>query len=429
MTNPTFTLTQEQAATVQNIAELLWLTPPRVVSQNGALVELETTANYSLSGEGVAKMGFPFRRLEAEVFGLGDATLRLLDSDGEPVFEVDFKVGGDTEILPPKTLFAIPELESLNETLKKLVQDPVRFELLGQVVKSEYCREREVTVFNPEKIDSLVAGEFMNQSKGWEMFRFVTPDETPDGYPFASVDDFEQIQLKLNLVGFTKEEASSFGGRLTDYRDIYLIEKPGGNYPLKAVLGPTQAQVDRMVSAHMDFLDSNGNKGRRGTFSRMNLSGLKFEGVDVSWGDFSNADLTNTRWSDVKASGAKFNGANLERSVFTNVTVINADALRTNFSEVGVFGGSFQRTNFSESDFKEANIRGDFSGCRFSSCSFQDTTIFESSLEEASFKESNFFRGTVAFSNLERADFTFSKGVEATFATSNLKDTNWTNAE
>lgn len=416
-------VTYEQGESIVRLARALNLAEPAHLGSNDGRLQLAFSEDFRKTEQGTIKLSLPYQKTTIEFFGLGDVEVVQHDDLDEELFVVGLTLSGAVVGEARPRPFGISDLKLLDKTLTKLVSDKDRDRVIQELVQEPGCLEKEVFILNPGRLEPVTSVAFIEKAPSWTILKYGNPDNRPqpDGM-LNQGDDELPVRIRLKLAGFTPEEARSYGERLADYRDIFIVANPDTEERrLSSLIGPTQSGFDRMLNAHMDWLDSDGEGGRRGEFSRMNLSGLKIENQDISKADFSFADLSKTTFKDVSGTGARLNGANLKGATLRNVRLNDSNLMSSKWIDTSFFGVDFSGSNLSRGTFSGANMKGLFRGANLESSVFSNSLIYESDFTDADFLNASMEQGTVSFSNLTGVRLENFEIRNATFASGSFK--------
>lgn len=145
-------------------------------------------------------------------------------------------------------------------------------------------------------------------------------------------------------------------------------------------------KIDEILRSHKEWLDTNGEKGKRADFSRAYLHGADFSGLDLSHANFIGAHLSNVNFEGTILNGANFNKAEL---IYTNFH-------KTDLSYSDLRCSDLHEADLSCSDLHEADLKG----ANLSNVNFRGTFLIGAdlrgvNLHGAKILKSNLLRGAI----------------------------------
>lgn len=129
----------------------------------------------------------------------------------------------------------------------------------------------------------------------------------------------------------------------------------------------TQEELDKVISKHLTWHLSDGEKGQRAELGEFDLAGLDFARANLSGADFTGTRIPNTEFTEANLSRVNFTNANLKKSY-----LLGADLWSTNFS----------RSDLTDAELADATIRhSNFRGANLSGVNFTGTVLLDSDLD------------------------------------------------
>ncbi|HBM90493.1 MAG TPA: pentapeptide repeat-containing protein [Rhodospirillaceae bacterium] len=219
------------------------------------------------------------------------------------------------------------------------------------------------------------------------------------------------------------------------------MEKDKNNENTEALTSLTQAELDNIISKHEAFKAARSN-GARAILQHYDLSGLSFEGKDMSNADFTGSMMVETNFTKTKLDCAVLYACDLRKADFSKSSLVRADlrgaCLRgaimanANMSEADLREGSYATydpekglTFTSDSDvWKEGTGGVDMRGANLSSVKLAGTIAINSNFEDANMSKSTIVRGNLSGANLKGANLSGADLSQCELKNVNLKGAN-----
>lgn len=93
----------------------------------------------------------------------------------------------------------------------------------------------------------------------------------------------------------------------------------------------TQEEVNKILTKHKLWLDTDGEEGEIAIFSGLDLSGMKFREADLTDACFKGAILIGADFHGANCTGADFTYADCENAIFTGADLTDARCYDSNF--------------------------------------------------------------------------------------------------
>ena len=124
-----------------------------------------------------------------------------------------------------------------------------------------------------------------------------------------------------------------------------------------------QEKLNKIISAHKEWLETDGKNGMRAHFHGADISGADLHGEDLSGADLSGADLHGADLSGANLSaaylyGAKLYGANLGGANLNGACLRGADLRWANLSAAYLRGADLSGARITGATIENANLRG-----------------------------------------------------------------------
>ena len=136
--------------------------------------------------------------------------------------------------------------------------------------------------------------------------------------------------------------------RIPDWAEISAWRKknPAHDYfKIKTLITEAKKQAAR------DY-----KKNQRQAARRIPKGGNKFQGQDLSYGNFQNTKLHYADMKNADLSGADLSGASLFQADMSNADLIAADLERAELSGAYLFQADMKYTDLKGADFRDANL-------------------------------------------------------------------------
>ena len=143
-------------------------------------------------------------------------------------------------------------------------------------------------------------------------------------------------------------------------------------------------QIDEILRSHKEWLDTNGEKGKRADFSNEDLSNVDLHGADLRYANFMETDLNNADLHEADLSNANFHEAILCHAFL---------------SEAKLTGAILSSAILREADFRSADLYD----ADLSFADISNANLCYSNLSDSDFRVTNFFGIKIQYANLRGA--------------------------
>jgi|GEM_PF-4371111 len=140
----------------------------------------------------------------------------------------------------------------------------------------------------------------------------------------------------------------------------------------------------------------------------------RFGGFDLSWANFSNANLCGIDFSSANLSNANFNNSKLKNIDFRGTNLWNATLQNANFHSTRFSKSNLQNANLSEAKLASAN---------FEQANLREANLTKTNLDRANLEAAICICTNFSQSNLQRAKFKKADLYGADFTESDLTST------
>lgn len=115
---------------------------------------------------------------------------------------------------------------------------------------------------------------------------------------------------------------------------------------------------------------------RGGVYQNMQLSGLRFDGVDATGASFTGSDMRNVVWQDCVLDNANFDDTQLEHGRFDRCSALKISLARATAPWLTVSMSVFRSANFERADLTRADCQSsDFSGAMLASATMRIVSL------------------------------------------------------
>jgi uncharacterized protein YjbI with pentapeptide repeats len=153
---------------------------------------------------------------------------------------------------------------------------------------------------------------------------------------------------------------------------------------------------------------------------KLDLSGIKFDGIDASGGSMGRCKLQNASFRSSRLIETDFGESDLQGADFTSVKALYAHFEKCKLSNSVFLESELEGTNFSDSIVRSSNFKGshiddaifqgaELTGTDFSRCSSKSTNFLNSNLDSCKFNstifDENTLKGILLANNWKSASF------------------------
>ena len=124
-----------------------------------------------------------------------------------------------------------------------------------------------------------------------------------------------------------------------------------------------QEKLNKIISAHKEWLETDGKKGmcanlHGANLNGANLGGANLNGANLHGADLSKVDLHGANLGGANLGGANLNGANLGGANLNGANLRGADLRRANISAAYLRGADLSGARITGATIENANLRG-----------------------------------------------------------------------
>ena len=183
---------------------------------------------------------------------------------------------------------------------------------------------------------------------------------------------------------------------------------------------------------HVEWLDSEGKRGRQFVSMPIVLSGFNFEDYNISKANFSNLCLEGASLGHRKSlTGIKFIDTKLNKSSLKNTSLFDCDLRLADVSGSEIENVVFWRCNFSKALLNEIEASNSI---RFVLCKLKNASFIKAQLNEAVFDTVNLERANFTNAHLNGArflhsDLGFTRAYQANFREADLSNADLSNTD
>ena len=120
----------------------------------------------------------------------------------------------------------------------------------------------------------------------------------------------------------------------------------------------SEKKIQEILNKHRVWIESNGNSGKKGDFSNLNLKGVNFRGLDLSYCQFQRSNLEQANLGGANLSFTNLSFADLQQANLGGATIIEANLTNANLSRTKLGATNFFKSNLSNVNFAEAGLTG-----------------------------------------------------------------------
>ena len=152
----------------------------------------------------------------------------------------------------------------------------------------------------------------------------------------------------------------------------------------------TQADLDRILQAHAQWVKSEGKGGKQADFYGANLSGANFSYANLSEAWFSYANLSGAYFPNANLSGAKLMKANLSGAELFDANLSRARLSYANLSGARLIGANLRGTELDYADLRGAKLEAtDLSGAKLRGANLGGAKLRKANLSRADLWKAN----------------------------------------
>jgi hypothetical protein len=118
----------------------------------------------------------------------------------------------------------------------------------------------------------------------------------------------------------------------------------------------TQKELNEVLRLHKQWLESNGNKGKRAHMHRANLQGAYMQGVNMQGAYMQGVNLQNAHMRDANLKGTDMQGADMQGADMQGVNLQGANMQRADLQNADMRGADRRGTNMKGANLKGANL-------------------------------------------------------------------------
>lgn len=178
--------------------------------------------------------------------------------------------------------------------------------------------------------------------------------------------------------------------------------------------------IERILSDHQQWIETEGKKGLRADLSRANLREISLEKANLSEAAFYQADL----------SGANLSGADLRRADLSKANLSKANLNRGKLEGAGLSGAELSKADMREVDLRgavltEANVQqANLNEANMEQANLSGANLNNALLHRAYLRGAYFYRADLSEIDLSRADLSECEMTEANMSAANLNGAN-----
>ncbi len=190
-------------------------------------------------------------------------------------------------------------------------------------------------------------------------------------------------------------------------------EQPsGGNRLVEYEHEPTffidiaEEDLERVLEEHLEWVNSNGQRGKRANLERVNLVGADLHGANLTeanmcQANLSKANLQGAGLSKANLQGAMMGGVNLQKASLWGSDLQGARLSLANLSGANLSQANLYRANLRESNLSGANMtRAYLHEARLSLSNLQGTILGRADLQDATLHHAVLYEANLQEANL-----------------------------
>jgi uncharacterized protein YjbI with pentapeptide repeats len=179
-----------------------------------------------------------------------------------------------------------------------------------------------------------------------------------------------------------------------DTQDPYIKGAQATDPVQKRFHDISNEDLNRILAAHVTWLESDGKLGQRANLSRVNLQGANLAAANLRKAKLTGADLMWVNSFGVELQGADLRGANLRESYLEEANLQGAILEGASLREAYLVGARLRGADLTRADLQHTNFR---------MADLQDAHLVEANLQYANLENAGLMNADLSFANLKRA--------------------------
>lgn len=198
----------------------------------------------------------------------------------------------------------------------------------------------------------------------------------------------------------------------------------------------TNEAIDKKVSLHQVWINTNGKDGERADFSLCSFPQHpthELKGATLRRARFKQADLMGIYWYDLDLSGANLFNTIFLDAYLDSPKINNANCFGSNFSKSDIYDACLCDSNFGNASFHESEItssnfcNSNLARARMGSATLHDNQFHKADLHESSLEQSDLTRASFLHATLQDANLSGATLTDTIFHAANLRNADLSN--
>jgi len=171
-------------------------------------------------------------------------------------------------------------------------------------------------------------------------------------------------------------------------------------------------ELNRILAAHGQWLESDGKIGQRANLSQINLQGANLASVNLQRANLAGANLLWINSFGAELQGADLSGADLRESYLEEANLQGAILKGADLREAYLVGANFQGSDLTRANLQQANLRtANLKNANLVMANLQDASLLNANLSFAKLQHANLKHVKISYADFENADLSGVTGL------------------
>jgi len=201
-------------------------------------------------------------------------------------------------------------------------------------------------------------------------------------------DDFERQLFQISKAD------------LDDLQDAHIQTAQATDPVQKRYHDISNEELNRILAAHVKWLESDGKAGQRANFSQVNLQGANLPAANLRRANLAGANLVWINAFGAKLEGADLSGAKLREAYLEEANLQGAILEGANLREAYLAGANLQAADLTRANLQLTNLM---------MADLKNATIVRANLQNAKLENARLLNANLSFSTLRHANLKHAK--------------------
>ena len=200
--------------------------------------------------------------------------------------------------------------------------------------------------------------------------------------------------------------------RPDDLQDPYIKSAQATDPVQKRFIDLSYEDLNRILAAHAQWLETGGKAGHRANFSQVNLQGANLATANLSRANLAGADLRWVNSFGAELQGADLQGADLREAYLEEANLQEAIVKGANLGEAYLVGANLRGADLTQANLQQINLR---------MADLTEANLGRANLQNANLENAGLLKANLSFANLQNANLGAAEIAYANFENADLK--------